>query len=85
MDRVVCTPHIGYVTRDEYEIQFADVFGQIAAYAEGRPINVVNHAVLEYSRPPADSVARVGPEEEACSRRGRRVRVRRPWHPRTGT
>ncbi len=24
MDNVVCTPHIGYVSRDEYEIQFAD-------------------------------------------------------------
>ena len=85
MDHVVCTPHIGYVTRDEYEIQFADVFDQIVAYAEGRPINVVNPAVLEYSRPPADSVARVVPEEEACSRRGRRVRVRRPRHPRAGS
>ena len=47
MDQVVCTPHIGYVTRDEYEIQFADVFDQVAAYAEGRPINVVNPAALE--------------------------------------
>src|SRR5437870_12003858 len=32
MDNVVCTPHIGYVTRDEYEIQFSDVFDQIADY-----------------------------------------------------
>ena len=47
MDNVVCTPHIGYVTRDEYEIQFSDVFDQIVAYADGRPINVVNPAVLE--------------------------------------
>jgi len=47
MDNVVCTPHIGYVTRDEYEIQFADVFDQITAYAAGHPINVVNPAVLE--------------------------------------
>ncbi len=42
MDRVVCTPHIGYVTYDEYEIQFADIFDQIVAYASGHPINVVN-------------------------------------------
>src|SRR5262245_34152672 len=42
MDRVVCTPHIGYVTYDEYELQFADIFDQIVAYAGGRPINVVN-------------------------------------------
>jgi len=47
MENVVCTPHIGYVTRDEYEIQFADVFDQIVAFAEGHPINVVNPAVFE--------------------------------------
>jgi D-3-phosphoglycerate dehydrogenase len=42
MDNVVCTPHLGYVTRDEYEIQFADIFDQINAFAAGKPINVVN-------------------------------------------
>ena len=47
MDNVVCTPHIGYVTRDEYELQFTDVFDQIVAYAAGTPINVVNPRVLE--------------------------------------
>ena len=47
MDNVVCTPHIGYVTRDEYEVQFSDIFDQIAAYAAGKPINVVNPKVLE--------------------------------------
>jgi D-3-phosphoglycerate dehydrogenase / 2-oxoglutarate reductase len=45
-DRAVCTPHIGYVTRDEYELQFADIFDQIVAYAAGRPINVVNPEVV---------------------------------------
>ena len=47
MDNVVCTPHIGYVTRDEYEVQFSDIFDQIVAYAAGEPINVVNPQVLE--------------------------------------
>jgi D-3-phosphoglycerate dehydrogenase len=46
MANVVSTPHIGYVTKDEYEIQFSDVFDQIVAYADGRPMNVVNPAVL---------------------------------------
>jgi D-3-phosphoglycerate dehydrogenase / 2-oxoglutarate reductase len=46
MPNVVCTPHIGYVTRDEYEIQFRDVFDQITAYCSGHPINVVNPEVL---------------------------------------
>jgi len=46
MDNVVCTPHIGYVSRDEYDLQFTDIFDQIAAYAAGSPINVVNPEVL---------------------------------------
>jgi D-3-phosphoglycerate dehydrogenase len=37
MNNVVCTPHIGYVTREEYEIQFSDIFDQVIAYAGGRP------------------------------------------------
>ncbi len=46
LDNVICTPHIGYVTREEYDLQFTDIFNQITAYAEGTPINVVNPAVL---------------------------------------
>src|SRR3954463_16051614 len=46
MDNVVCTPHLGYVSRDEYEIQFTDIFDQIVAYAAGAPINVVNPDVM---------------------------------------
>jgi D-3-phosphoglycerate dehydrogenase len=41
-EQVVATPHIGYVTREEYETQFIDIFEQIVAFAAGRPINVVN-------------------------------------------
>jgi D-3-phosphoglycerate dehydrogenase len=47
MANVVCTPHIGYVTRDEYELQFSDIFDQITAYAAGSPINVVNPEVFD--------------------------------------
>ncbi len=36
MTNVVCTPHIGYVSRDEYEIQFADIFDQIVAVCGGQ-------------------------------------------------
>jgi D-3-phosphoglycerate dehydrogenase len=45
MDNVVCTPHIGYVTREEWELQFSDIFDQINAYEAGSPINVVNPEV----------------------------------------
>jgi D-3-phosphoglycerate dehydrogenase len=50
MDDVVCTPHIGYVSRDEWEVQFADIFDQINAYAAGSPTNVVNPDVLTRPR-----------------------------------
>ena len=46
MDNVVCTPHLGYVSREEYEIQFTDIFDQITAYAAGTPTNVVNPDVI---------------------------------------
>ncbi len=42
LDNVVCTPHIGYVSREEYELQFSDIFDQILAYAAGAPVNIVN-------------------------------------------
>jgi D-3-phosphoglycerate dehydrogenase len=47
MDNVICMPHVGYVSRDEYEIQFSDIFDQILAYASGAPINVMNPEVLK--------------------------------------
>lgn len=46
LPNALCTPHIGYVTEDEYETQFSDVFDQIVAYAAGKPIHVINPAVL---------------------------------------
>ena len=46
LENAVCTPHIGYVSRDEYELQFGDIFDQIVAYAKGTPTNVVNPEVL---------------------------------------
>ena len=48
-EQVVATPHIGYVTREEYETQFIEIFDQIVAFAAGRPINVVNPDVLARS------------------------------------
>jgi D-3-phosphoglycerate dehydrogenase len=45
-EHIVATPHIGYVTREEYETQFIDIFDQVVAFAAGHPINVVNTEVL---------------------------------------
>ncbi|MBI3045366.1 MAG: D-2-hydroxyacid dehydrogenase family protein [Betaproteobacteria bacterium] len=46
MDNVVCTPHIGYVDRDTYEKYYGAAVDSILAYAEGKPINVLNPEVL---------------------------------------
>jgi len=46
MPNVVCTPHLGYVTREDHEIAFTEIFDQINAYAAGKPTNVVNPEVL---------------------------------------
>lgn len=43
---VIATPHIGFVTEDEFELQFADIFDQIVAYAGGSPINMINPEAL---------------------------------------
>jgi len=51
MDNVVCTPHLGYVTRDEFEVQFADIFDQINAFVAGKPINVVNPDAIRGQSP----------------------------------
>jgi D-3-phosphoglycerate dehydrogenase / 2-oxoglutarate reductase len=50
LPNVLATPHIGYVTREEYEIQFTDIFDQIVAFAAGTPTNVVNPDVLSRMR-----------------------------------
>ncbi|WP_299916825.1 D-2-hydroxyacid dehydrogenase family protein [uncultured Roseobacter sp.] len=42
---VLPTPHIGYVTEDEFDLQFSDIFDQINAYADGAPINMINPEV----------------------------------------
>jgi D-3-phosphoglycerate dehydrogenase / 2-oxoglutarate reductase len=50
MDNVICTPHIGYVSTDEWELQFSEIFDQVNAFAAGAPTNVVNPDVLASRR-----------------------------------
>lgn len=42
---VLATPHIGYVTEDEFDLQFSDIFDQINAYAVGSPIHMINSSI----------------------------------------
>ena len=39
---VLATPHIGFVTEDEFNTQFSDIFDQINAYAAGVPTHMIN-------------------------------------------
>jgi D-3-phosphoglycerate dehydrogenase len=43
---VLPTPHIGYVTEDEFDLQFTDIFDQVNAFAAGSPIHMINPQAL---------------------------------------
>jgi D-3-phosphoglycerate dehydrogenase len=43
---VLATPHIGYVTEDELELQFSDIYDQVLAFAGGAPIHMINPEVF---------------------------------------
>ena len=47
MDNVVCTPHLGYVDRDTYEKYYGAAVDNVLAYAEGKPVNLLNPEVLK--------------------------------------
>lgn len=47
MPNVLATPHIGYVTHEEWEIHFQDIFDQIVAFEKGQPINMINPDALK--------------------------------------
>lgn len=42
---LIATPHIGFVTEDEFDLQFSDIFDQINAYSAGEPIHMINPEV----------------------------------------
>jgi D-3-phosphoglycerate dehydrogenase / 2-oxoglutarate reductase len=47
MPNVLCTPHLGYVTWETYELYYAAVVENIVAYAAGKPIHMLNPEVLQ--------------------------------------
>ncbi len=46
LENALCTPHLGYVEKDSYELYFGQAFDQVLAFAEGSPVNVVNREAL---------------------------------------
>jgi D-3-phosphoglycerate dehydrogenase len=50
LENCICTPHIGYVEQDSYEMYFGQAFDNVVSYIEGNPVNVVNPAALQVRR-----------------------------------
>ena len=46
LENALCTPHIGYVTREAYELYFGQAFEQVNDFAAGAPTGVVNPGAL---------------------------------------
>ena len=50
LENAVCTPHIGYVEQDSYELYFGAAFDNVVAFVNGKPTNVVNPDALRVLR-----------------------------------
>ncbi len=50
LENAVCTPHIGYVEQDSYELYFQAAFANVANFIAGRPSNIVNPDALKVNR-----------------------------------
>jgi D-3-phosphoglycerate dehydrogenase len=50
MPSALCTPHLGYVEKDNYEAYYAAVADAIDGYAAGKPVNVLNPEALTVRR-----------------------------------
>jgi D-3-phosphoglycerate dehydrogenase / 2-oxoglutarate reductase len=46
MENAICTPHIGYVEQDSYELYFRSAFENVINFIEQRPSNIVNPEAL---------------------------------------
>lgn len=47
MENCICTPHIGYVEQDNYELYFGAAFDNVANFIAGHPTHIVNPEVLQ--------------------------------------
>jgi D-3-phosphoglycerate dehydrogenase len=50
LENCICTPHIGYVELDSYEMYFGAAFDNVINYIKGRPTNIVNPGALQVRR-----------------------------------
>jgi D-3-phosphoglycerate dehydrogenase len=42
MPNVICTPHLGWAEWDNFELYYREAFEQIAAFAAGKPLRLIN-------------------------------------------
>lgn len=47
MPNVICTPHLGYVEKEGYELYFRKAFENVMNYINGNPTNIANAEVLD--------------------------------------
>lgn len=50
LENCICTPHIGYVEQDSYEMYFSAAFDNVINFIKGRPTNIVNPGALQVRR-----------------------------------
>jgi D-3-phosphoglycerate dehydrogenase len=50
LENCICTPHIGYVEQDSYELYFASAFDNVVNFIKGTPTNIVNPGALQVRR-----------------------------------
>lgn len=50
LENCICTPHIGYVELDSYELYFGAAFDNVVNYIRGTPTNIVNPGALQVRR-----------------------------------
>jgi D-3-phosphoglycerate dehydrogenase len=50
LENCVCTPHIGYVEHDSYELYFGAAFDNVVNFIRGTPTNIVNPGALQVRR-----------------------------------
>lgn len=50
LENAVCTPHIGYVEQDSYEMYFSAAFDNVINFINGSPTNIVNPDALKVLR-----------------------------------
>ncbi len=50
LENAICTPHLGYVERESYELYFSSAFDNVLQYLAGTPTHVANPDALKFER-----------------------------------